>query len=385
MTEDRATAPASDDPPTVPSKPLTCRCQSPACGGMLPVLLIAMSCGGPELPVATRVGKGSPSPSQQPTMTEGGPRSVAAGTPLPEAKDPAERIALVHEGSIWLMKPDGSGAMRSTSGGSVPDQTPALSPRGDRVAFSSVVDGASRIYLVSLDSLAVEPVTDGTGGGEVQPAWSPSGSSIAFMRGREGERRDLFLLDNLEGNGQPRLLLEGSDDNPESVGWPAWAPNGKTIVLSADRRERLGTGLWQVTVDGSSLRRLTRPPMGLRWVRDLRPAFSPDGRQIAFASNRHASGESGGGDLDVYVLATDTGQMTRLTHDPGVADDPCYSPDSQRIYFTSTRDAASQFSVEVFAMPAIGGEQRRLTKDAVPVNHGPSAGKVLVDISSRSF
>jgi TolB protein len=126
----------------------------------------------------------------------------------------------------------------------------------------------------------------------------------------------------------------------------------------------MGTSLWRVGADGTSLRRLTRPPPAQSWVRDLRGAWSPDGARIAFASNRHAASVHDAGDLDIYELVIASGAVTRLTRDPALADDPCYSPDGKRIYFTSTREAPRDWAVELYAMPAGGGEQRRLTRDA---------------------
>ena len=114
----------------------------------------------------------------------------------------------------------------------------------------------------------------------------------------------------------------------------------------------------------------------MTWVRDVRPTWSPDGKRLAFASNRHATSESDAGDFDVYDVSIADGTVRRLTHDPAVADDPSYSPDGKRIFFTSTRDATRAYSIELYAMPAGGGEQRRLTRDEIPQNAAPSAGRV---------
>ena len=116
--------------------------------------------------------------------------------------------------------------------------------------------------------------------------------------------------------------------------------------------------------------------LSLRWLRDQRPAWSPDGGRVVFASNRHAARDADAGDLDLYAVDMGSGAITRLTHDPAVADDPTYSPDGKRLFFTSTRDAARPYSVEIYVMPAAGGEQRRVTRDEFPENSAPAAGRV---------
>lgn len=296
--------------------------------------------------------------------------------PLPKADDPAERIAYVRAGSVFLWTPQNGDDLRVTVRATgAPDETPALSPHGDAVAFSSRRDGPAKLFVAALDGTGTRVVTDGADGGDLDPAWSPDGRSLVFVRGRPGERRDLFVLD-FDAGETSRRLLEGADNDPARVGAPAWSPDGTAIVFSADRGEGLGTGLFLVKPDGSGLRRLTRPPSSQRWVRDLHPAWSPDGKRVAFASNRHAATEDDAGDLDLYVVDLASGELTRLTRDPGVADDPTYSPDGKRIYFTSTRSAPRDYSTELYAMPATGGEQRRLTRDEVPQNSAPSAGRV---------
>ncbi len=298
-------------------------------------------------------------------------------TPLEPADDPRERIAYLRAGSIFLLDPHGGGepARVTQRGARAADETPAYSPHGDAIAWATRQGGAARLYVAAVDGSGARPVTDGKGDGDADPAWAPDGRKLAFVRGRAGERRDLHVLD-FDGGAAPRLILEGKDAAAAQVGAPAWSPDGAWLVFSADRSEGEGTGLWIIGTDGNGLRRLTRPGRAAAWVRDLRPAFAPDGKTVVFASNRDARSEDDAADLDIYALDLASGAVTRLTRDPGVADDPCYSPDGKRVYFTSTRDAQKDFEVELYAMPAGGGQQLRLTRDASPQNSAPSAGRV---------
>jgi Tol biopolymer transport system component len=297
-------------------------------------------------------------------------------TPVAPADDPHERIAYLRAGSVFLLDPRNVSVraeplLISQRTAASPDASPAFSPHGDAIAWAS----AQKLFVSAVDGSAARAVTDGKDGGDSDPAWSPDGRRLVFTRGHAGERRDLFVLD-FDAGGAARLLLAGKDAAPAQVGSPAWSPDGAWIVFSADRSEGEGTGLWRVAPDGTGLLRLTRPGRSAAWVRDERAAFAPDGKTIAFASNRDARSEDDATDLDIYALDLASGKVTRLTHDPGVADDPAYSPDGKRLYFTSTRDAHKEFEVELYAMPAAGGQQLRLTRDASPQNAAPSAGRV---------
>ncbi len=102
---------------------------------------------------------------------------------------------------------------------------------------------------------------------------------------------------------------------------------------------------------GAGVRRLTRAP-----AIDTAPAWSRDGRRIAFASGRD------GGEPEIYVMNADGSAQTRLTRTPPfVADNtPTWSPDGRRIAFASNR--AGAFNQEIYVMNADGSRVRRLTR-----------------------
>jgi tricorn protease-like protein len=154
------------------------------------------------------------------------------------------------------------------------------------------------------------------------------------------------------------------------------------IPASEDERERLlylrAGSVWAMEADGadgSNLRRLTAPRQGAWFLHDRKPAWSPDGKTVAFASNRHVSSGDHAADFDIYTVGSDGSDVLQLTEDPGVADDPTYSPDGKRIFFASTRDAKNAYEIEIYVMPAVGGDKRRMTRDEQPQNSAPSAGR----------
>ncbi|MBI3406755.1 MAG: PD40 domain-containing protein [Planctomycetes bacterium] len=124
---------------------------------------------------------------------------------------------------------------------------------------------------------------------------------------------------------------------------PDISPDGKQVAFSY-----LGD-LWIVDAKGGVARHLT-----MHEKHDFAPLFSPDGKWIAFSSNRH-------GQYDVFVIPVQGGKPKRLTFDS--ADDvaTCWSADGKQILFTSTRQTDFPQRQEIFVIPATGGQARRIS------------------------
>src|SRR2546430_10166752 len=88
---------------------------------------------------------------------------------------------------------------------------------------------------------------------------------------------------------------------------------------------------------------------------DFAPVFSPDGKRIAFSSNRH-------GNYDVFVIPVQGGRPTRLTFDS--ADDYVtgWSPDGKYVLFSSSRSTSFPFNYELFRVPVEGGRVERISR-----------------------
>ena len=134
---------------------------------------------------------------------------------------------------------------------------------------------------------------------------------------------------------------------------PAWSPDGQQIAFTSDRDGN--RNVYVMNANGSGQTRLTSHPEHDWW-----PTWSPDGTRIAFTSLRDGDAEVG--DAEIYVIYITTeraGELVNLTNNTGNDYRPAWSPDGQRIAFYSTRDG----NREVYVMNADGTGQRNLTKN----------------------
>ena len=127
------------------------------------------------------------------------------------------------------------------------DTSPAWSPDGTRIAFSSNGDGDPEIYVINAQGSGTAQLTN-DGATDVHPAWSPDGARIAFASTRDGNG-EIYVI-NADGSDVERLTSSGDTDVH-----PAWSPDGTRIAFMSYR-----DGNWEIVVmnaDGSDVERLT--------------------------------------------------------------------------------------------------------------------------------
>ncbi|KYK37375.1 MAG: hypothetical protein AYK19_21645 [Theionarchaea archaeon DG-70-1] len=198
------------------------------------------------------------------------------------------------------MNADGSNVINLTNS-VYNDYTPAWSPDGTRIAFSSYIDGIQNIYAMDADGSNVVNLTNSPGH-DYDPAWSPDGTRIAFSSSRDSTK-EIYVMDidgsnvtKLTSNPLIRYTENWGDSNPE------WSPDGKKIVFSSYRYGN--DDIYVMDADGSNLTNLTNNP-----ARDMHPSWSPDGKKILFASYRD-------GNWEIYVMDADGSNQINLTNNP---------------------------------------------------------------------
>jgi Tol biopolymer transport system component/tRNA A-37 threonylcarbamoyl transferase component Bud32 len=230
---------------------------------------------------------------------------------------------------------------------------PAFSPDGNQVAF--VWDGEkhdnSDIYVKLIGPgtqlrLTTAPEDDSC------PAWSPDGSSIAFIREGSTGKASVYLVSPL---GPPERKVAEIN---RTTSWPtclAWTPDGEWLVVTDRKADSEPLGLFLLSVESGERRRLTSPPEKV--FIDSQPAFSSDGRTLAFIR------EVGIGVRDIYLLSVagdfqPVGEPKRLTFENRVTFRPVWTLAGQEIVFSS----GPLFGPSLFRIAASGsGKPQRLT------------------------
>ena len=163
-------------------------------------------------------------------------------------------------------------------------------------------------------------------------------SQLAFVMG-EGFNTDIgFMAANTEVTRITTVALRDED--------PAWSPDGTEIAFSSERTS--DRDIYVMKANGSGQTRITNSAGA-----DYSPAWSPDGRRIAFVSERD-------GNAEIYVMDSDGSNPVRLTSDFYPDNDPSWSPDGSRIAFYSGRDGGAG----IWVMNADGSSRVQLVANA---------------------
>jgi Tol biopolymer transport system component len=239
---------------------------------------------------------------------------------------------------------------------------PALSPDGRYLMFLSERDRLSMdLFLSDVDSGAVvrkivstatDPHFDSLQYIHSAGAWDPSGRRFAMTALRRGN--PVVVLFDVERGGRSEEIP--LPDVSEIYG-SSWSPDGTRIVVSVLKGGL--SDLFLFTVATKELTRLTADAFA-----DLHPSWSPDGRTIAFATDRFTSDLSAlrFGAIQVGLLDLETGIVKPLLTDRGKQVSPQWSPDGGAVYFVSDRDGTSNvYRADLGVAPAAPRRLSRVT------------------------
>jgi len=239
-------------------------------------------------------------------------------------------IVFASNAGLMVVNPDGTGLRRLTRDGGI---KPSWSPDGTKVAFESAPEhcdpdflACSEIWVVNADGSGERRLTDEATRNE-DPDWSPAGELIAFSRWQNNELGDLeerseidIYAVSAEGDAPKRLTsLPGAEEDP------AWSPDGKQIAFSADQGD--GADIYVMDANGSHPQRLTHTE-----ELEFFPAWSPDGDTIAFERR-------GGGPTKIVVLHVDAAEERELGAANTDWGQPAWAPDGKQLAFTTDDDS----------------------------------------------
>jgi Tol biopolymer transport system component len=185
-------------------------------------------------------------------------------------------------------------------------------------------------------------------GSDSRPAWSPDGRSIAFLRTTPQGRA--WYLTSVLGGPERKLAEVFPYFDLGSGNSTYFAPNGKSLAIVDKVSSAEPSSIYLLSLEDSTRRQLTFPPPAT--TGDYYPAFSPDGKRVAFARAVSFSA------TDLYVLELPNGRPRRLTFDGLTIDGLAWNADSKEIIFSSRRGGSFN---SLWKIGAAGGTPERVS------------------------
>jgi Tol biopolymer transport system component len=273
--------------------------------------------------------------------------------PLMEGREAPSEV-----GELILAPSKGSGTQ---------NLAPSLSPSGNRLVYMSekdlfsfdlfLADATSGEVIRKVSSASADPHFDALRFTDSSGSWSWDGTRLAFVVFADGDNQ-IVLVDSEEGRVFKRIAIEGMG----AIQGPSWSPDGEDIVFSGSMGGITDIYVYNLAADAHT--KLTDDKNA-----DFQPVFSPDGRYIAFASDRSPETDFtrlSYAKFQIALLDLETGQTRNLDiFGPRVKHiNPQFSPDGRYIYFLSDVDGFS----DVYRVAVDSGEVERITKVATAVS-----------------
>jgi dipeptidyl aminopeptidase/acylaminoacyl peptidase len=268
---------------------------------------------------------------------------------------------------VYAVAADGSAAPKQLIGGDRNESTARFTPDGKRIVFIATRDGAPQVYVADAAGGGVRKLTDMPLGAQPPLVVSPDGSKVAFVSDVYPECADLDCTkrrsdeaekDPVKVHRLTRLLYRH---------WDEWRENVRHHIFVADVQSGRPVDLTPGDFDS---------PPGQQ--EDGAIAFSPDGRELAFVSNREGNDkEAWTTNNDVFIVSVSGGEANKLTAGKGADVEPVFSRDGKTVFLRAQRrggfeadrwyldayDRATATKKTLFTAPDISVDSFVLSKD----------------------
>jgi Tol biopolymer transport system component/tRNA A-37 threonylcarbamoyl transferase component Bud32 len=256
--------------------------------------------------------------------------------------------------SIYAVPAAGGGARRLThanEGAWAGDSEPAISPDGRTLAFArSMTRSNSEIFLLRLNA-ALEPAGEPRqltyeNGAALSPVWTSDGREIVFSSTPQGSTSTRGALWRIAADAPPHTAAQRIPLT-ELGEHPAISGHGRMVFS----RTLIDGNVWRLPLDNGKPGKPERLIFSTR--QDLEPDYSPDGRKLAFTSDRSGNNE-------VWICDADGSKPVQMTtFEATMTSSAHWSPDGGRLVFLSSREGQQ----EIYLMDAGGGTPVRLTNN----------------------
>jgi TolB protein len=274
-----------------------------------------------------------------PQLTSG-PSSVAWS---PDSKEVVYSMA----GSLWRQKIDSKEARQITDGPGY-DYQPDWSPDGKSVVYVSYQKDAMELWLLELGSGRTQPLTNG-GAVNVEPRWSPDGRRIVFVSTSYNKRFHIFRADVNEGKLENVVKLTGEtrSDLPryyysafDTEINPVWTRDGNEILFVSNRGHIHGSGgFWRMRAEPSAKAREIHYEE-TNWK--ARPDFSPDGSRMVYSSYLGRQWHQ------LWLMPSDGGDALPISYGDWDDTNVRWSPDGKQLAFVSNKEWNTQLAIQEF-------------------------------------
>jgi TolB protein len=277
-------------------------------------------------------------------------------------------------GEIWLMDASGENReqltdVRPEGSQASGDSSPTWSPDRKRIAFTGTGDSvlvdptAQEIYAMDPDGTHVDQLTKNTMP-DLNPDWSPDGKQIAFSRGSglgtEFPSAAVYVMD---ADGSDQKQVYRAKGKGVLLVTPDWSPDGKQIAFTQISYPSGSpqAAIYVMSSDGTGAKLIARNA--------AEPAWSPDGKLIAYSTSRDRNGQTCFEQCtpsdEIYVANADGTSPRRLTNEKGEDASPAWSPDGKQIAYVSDNSNRGNSANEIYVVDATGGTPRRITQNDV--------------------